>query len=212
MPQTFKTKLPSFAKDSDASPYASLATPYFADYLLSDLPYTIFSMRLAELTDRINDHIAKDRFTEAFILKSLYVEGVITSLSCALSASLNGLGQRSLVEAMQSEEKWKKFYEEFINKKLTEKIKILRGTNLIENDTQADFLYTWNDKYRNWLFHNFAELMLHVGEPDEFSKKGLAFMERFTKREWFKKMEDRFVKVEDELLRSRIKDPDTQPK
>lgn len=158
-------------------------------------------MKLKELNERIEDALSSKKYLEAFVLKSLYVEGVITALSTAILASKRGYDGwvNNVAEAVVSDPEAKKFFDEAVNLQLYKKIKELRESGLISDTKQIEYLNTWRDKYRNEIFHNFAELSLHEGEPDKKSQEGYDFMKRFTTQEWFLRLEDAFRKTESNL-------------
>ncbi len=66
----------------------------------------------------------------------------------------------------------------------------MRGAHFMK-EKQADYLYTWKDRYRDNIFHNFGELML-TGKLKKLAQEGLEFTKKFTEQEWFKKMEESF--------------------
>jgi hypothetical protein len=158
-------------------------------------------MQLSELNKRIEEAVIADKYIEAFVIKSLYVEGVLTVLSIAISAHGEGYDgeERSFADAVETEPETKKLFRKSIGMRLSEKIKIIRESGLIEDDKQADYLHTWKDKYRDEIFHNFAELMLRSGEPDSKSREGYEFMKKFTEEEWFQKLEEAFTLTEANL-------------
>lgn len=132
-------------------------------------------MQLSELNKRIEESVIAGKHIEAFVTKSLYVEGVLTVLAIAISARKEGYDgeERSFAQAVETEPGKKESFKKSIGMRLNEKIKIIRDSGLIKDDKQAEYLYTWKDKYRDEIFHNFAELMLHPSEPDARSKEGV---------------------------------------
>lgn len=158
-------------------------------------------MLILDFNKRIDNAVKAGHYLEAFAIKSLFIEGVITALSTAILSHERGYDgkEKNLVQAVEVDPDERKFFETIISMKLSEKIKVLRKSDLIKDDKQADYLYTWKDKYRDTIFHNFGELVFHPGEPDAKSKEGYEFMTRFTSEDWFRRLEESFIKVEAQL-------------
>ncbi len=154
-------------------------------------------MTLAEFDELIEKAINENRYLEAFVLKSLYIESIITVLATAKQFHDKGYDGKSLSVAMEIEKdpEVKKLYEGYVGSRLSKNIKILRDTHFLKQE-QADYLYTWKDQYRDETFHNLGELMLNRALTIK-CRKGLEFSERFTQQAWFKQMEESFRKAEE---------------
>lgn len=178
--------------------HASLISEHpFLDYVLQNFDRIIFDMKLAELNATINKAVEENRYLEAFIVKSLYIEGLVTVLAIAIQAHEKGFDGkvRKLFDEIETEKDSKDFYENKIKDRLDEKIKVLRLLKKIDSK-HIDYLYSWKDIYRDKIFHNFGELMLHPGVIEEECKKGYEFVKRFTEQPWFKSLEESLIETE----------------
>jgi hypothetical protein len=153
-------------------------------------------MSLSEFNSLFDKAIQEERYLEAFLVKSLYIESIITILATAKVFHDKGFDGTtlSLVVEVKKDIDTKKLLEKSIRDKLSNNIGILRGAHFMKAK-QADYLYTWKDKYRDNIFHNFGELMLR-GDLTSLAQEGLNFTKKFTDQEWFKNMEKSFGESE----------------
>jgi hypothetical protein len=117
-------------------------------------------MSISEFNNLIDKAIQEERYLEAFTLKSLYIESIITVLATAKRFHDKGFDGTTLSVVVEVEKNAasKKLFKDSIQDKLSNSIRILRGVHFMK-DKQADYLCTWKD-YRDNIFHNFGELML----------------------------------------------------
>lgn len=177
----------------------------FLDYVTTHLPRILFDMRLGEFNARIDTHVSAGRYLEAFILKSLYIESVITVLATAFKYKKKGFDgdKLSVVSEVEKNPAEQKFFKDSMEERLKENIKSLRGLEAL-SEKQIEYLLTWNDKYRNELFHNVGQLMLMPDGLENKAKGGWDFIQKFVNEPWFKGMEENFHKSEEEIIAKRI--------
>lgn len=169
----------------------------FVDYLIRRI---VLDMRLKELNALLSKAEKEKRFVEAFMVKSAYVESVVTILSTSLLFSRKQYdGKLKSVEAdMKKSRKVKKEFKEYGELDLKKKINLLSGLKkgIIETDTQKK-LHKWREDW-NGMKHDFAEKMLQK-TLEKDARNGYKYIQRITKERWFTRMEENFLSVEKTL-------------
>lgn len=159
-------------------------------------------MYYTEFKDRVSSNVAEERYLEAFLMKSLFIESVITTLASAKRFRDRGFDGEKLSIAVEIDKdpRTLDLFRKTMKDRLSENIKHLRDIEVVGKD-QVDALYTWKDKYRDHIFHNLGELILSPKPLDELANEGLEFIRIFSETKWFKRMEETFLTAEQEILK-----------
>lgn len=154
-------------------------------------------MTHTELMSRFKKLEEGGLFVEAFILRSLYVESVISTLSSSIRSYARGFDgkERSVSEAVKNDPEFRKEFESFEGDHLNEKIKDLHRAKFI-NDAQSSEIHEWKNKYRKEVFHHFTRYFLVSGVLEETCKNGYELIKKISESTWFKHIENALVKME----------------
>lgn len=157
-------------------------------------------MRHTELMDRLKRLENESLFIEAFLLRSVYVESVISTLSMAYRSHQQGFDgyTKKVRDAVNNDPEFKKEFKEFEDDYLNEKIKDVLKTGLID-ESQYRTLHRWKNEYRKEVFHHFTKYFMAAGALEKICREGYDLIKTISESPWFKKMEDALVKTEEQF-------------
>ena len=151
----------------------------------------LYRVKLGELNTRIAEHEKEGRYLEAFMIRSAYVESIITIVAVSMSVGGRYDGShKSYGDAVNSDPLVRKEYAKISKMNLEEKVDLIKDYPGIDASAIRQ-MHDWRDDW-NQFKHWFAEKMMHdTVLPD--AEKAYNRVRAVAQAPWFAYIEMAFV-------------------